>query len=397
MVDFDFCYFVPSVPSKVAQSFLQRNFRWSPTMTSDHPIYLFARYIKGPVPDSYQSAVKAFPDNCVLSSNKARSPALIIAADPFTFTRIYTYLESLSCQVLYHEIHSQLFPDRQTPTFKIRNQVWDQTRPRVMAILNITPDSFYDGGVYYEKPDYAEIAERLVNEGADIIDIGGESTRPGSESVTADEEIRRILPAVRQIRKRFQIPISIDTTKPSVAKVMFEEGADMVNDISGLSGNREMIDTIRDHGGSYCLMHILGKPRTMQKSPEYGDLIAEIHGFLKTKLDDCVEAGLEKDRIILDPGIGFGKTVLDNMDLLNFLPAFSNLECAILIGTSNKAFIGRLLDRELDQRLAGSLTTQIFGWTKGASVFRVHAVKETRDALTLSELYTRGYQEAATR
>lgn len=392
MTEFDFRYNIPSLPPPIAESYLKRNFGRKYQFGGRLPISLFIRYFKGDIPDSYRKAIRAFPENCFLSEAPERPKSFVIAADSFTFARIYTYLESLSCQTLYQEVHAEVFLNTEASEFKIRNQIWRGDRPKVMAILNITPDSFYDGGRYFNKPDYVEIADKMIQNGADVIDIGGESTRPGSDSVSADEEIRRILPAVRQIRKRFQIPISIDTTKPEVAKAMFEEGADMINDISGLSASREMIDTINEYKGSYCLMHILGTPQTMQKKPEYSDLLAEVYQFLSVKLAECLKAGMEKSRILLDPGIGFGKTVIDNMDLLNFLPAFSNMGCATLIGTSNKSFIGRVLDRGLDQRLAGSLATQIFGWTKGALVFRVHAVQETSDVLKISSLYTNGYE-----
>ena len=236
--------------------------------------------------------------------------------------------------------------------------------------------------------NFGDIAGILINEGAGIIDIGGESTRPGSQAVSAEDEIRRVLPAVEQIRSRFQIPISVDTVKPEVAEVVLDKGVNMINDTSGLSAGQQMIDIIKKYNASYCLMHIQGTPEQMQKNPSYNDVIAEIYKFFKNKLETCIQAGIPKEKICIDPGIGFGKKFHHNLHILRFLPAFINLNQLILLGTSNKSFIGQALDRDTNDRLPGSLSTQVLGWLKGATIFRVHNVKATKDSIQMARLYT---------
>ena len=257
-----------------------------------------------------------------------------------------------------------------------------------MAILNVTPDSFYDGGTHFKLDNYANIAAKMIEDGADIIDIGGESTRPGSLPVDADEELRRILPAIEQIRSRFNIPISVDTVKPKVADIVLSKGVNLINDISGLSGGKEMIETIVRHKSSYCLMHTQGSSISMQKNPTYTDVVSEIYNFFSEKIKFCKQYGLKESNITLDPGIGFGKTIDHNLDLLRFLDAFKNLNCLTLLGTSNKSFIGKLLNREGAERLSGTMITQSIGWLKGASIFRVHEVKENYDAIKMTRVYT---------
>ena len=228
----------------------------------------------------------------------------------------------------------------------------------------------------------------MIEEGADIIDIGGESTRPGSKTVSVQEELARVLPVIEQIRRRFDVPISVDTLKPAVAETVLQKGADMINDISGLSGGQTMIEVVKKYQASYCLMHIQGTPETMQRNPVYDDVIAEIYDFFKQKLALLAHAGVSDQKICIDPGIGFGKKLTHNLSLLRFLSVFSTFDRLILLGTSNKSFIGHILNREAGERLVGSLATQVMGWMNGATLFRVHNVRETKDALTIAKLYT---------
>ncbi|MCP4753625.1 MAG: dihydropteroate synthase [Proteobacteria bacterium] len=387
MNDFDFRYFLHSVPEQIAKAYLKRICNWSFIETDGRTLQLFIRYYRGPTPDDYQAVRKEFPTCCYLESDISKHPRFILAAGLIEFSGILAYLSKRSYRQLLREIEEEMSP-RANPEFRIGDHIWNRDRPRIMGILNLTPDSFFDGGNYYPLDDYGSVAEKMVQAGADMIDIGGESTRPGSESVTAEEEIQRLQPAVKQIRERFHIPISIDTVKPKVAETMLGLGADMINDVSGLSAGRSMIEVVSRHRASYCLMHTQGQPKTMQNDPEYFDPVAEIYQFLKSKLQSCLDSGLNKNRILLDPGIGFGKTVIHNLDILRFFSAYANLNCLLLIGTSNKSFIGHLLQREINQRLTGTLVTQSLGWLSGATVFRTHDVQEAVDSVRMARLYT---------
>jgi len=387
MVGFDLCYLLPSVPIQLARTYLARIFQWNISIQTKLPLTVFVNYYLGSPPSSFQEVTNQFPANCLLATSPSHHQRLILAAGHIEFGLIYQFISKLPCQALYQQLDREL-QRIDEPVFKIRDLVWKADQPRLMGILNVTPDSFYDGGVNYELPDYAVVAEQMIQAGADIIDIGGESSRPGAQPVSEEEEIKRILPAVKQIRDRYHIPISIDTVKTSVADAMLEMGGDMINDISGLSAGREMISVVKKHNASYCLMHILGKPQNMQKNPQYFDSVSEIYHFLKEKLRLCNEEGLENERILIDPGIGFGKTVLNNLDLLRFTTAFRNLNCLVMIGTSNKSFISKTMQREASGRLPGTLATSALGWLNGATVFRVHDVSATRDAVSMARFYT---------
>ena len=387
MAGFDLSYLLPSIPIQLARSYLERTFRWNFAIQTKLPLTLFIRYFTGSVPESYEETKKKFPENCYLDIDSPIRQRLILAADNIDFGLIFQFLAHQPCQLLYKQLAREVEVDDGS-RFKIKDSVWTVNKPRLMGVLNVTPDSFYDGGKHYNLPDYAVIAEKMIQAGADIIDIGGESSRPGAQPVPEEEEILRIYPAVKQIRDRFHIPISIDTVKVNVADAMLGMGADMINDISGLSAGHEMIAVVRNHKASYCLMHILGEPQTMQKNPQYFDAVSEIYHFFYEKQRLCNEGGLENERIMIDPGIGFGKTSENNLDLLRFTSAFRNLNCLIMVGTSNKSFFGHVLQRDIGDRLPGTLAASALGWRNDVTVFRVHDVSASRDALALARLYT---------
>ncbi len=259
---------------------------------------------------------------------------------------------------------------------------------RIMGILNVTPDSFYDGGKYYDKGRAIARAYAIRDEGADLIDIGGESTRPGSKPILAEEEIDRVCPVIRSIAGDIGIPISIDTSKSAVARAALASGASIVNDISGLAFDPEMAGTIAAEGAGLVLMHIQGRPETMQKDPRYGDLIAEISGYLDEAARKAIEAGVAREKIIIDPGIGFGKTIEDNYRILNRLREFKGLGFPVLVGLSRKSLIAKLYGPEAD-RLPATIALNTVSVLNGADIIRVHDVKEHRLAMTGLEMLMR--------
>jgi dihydropteroate synthase len=257
------------------------------------------------------------------------------------------------------------------------------TRPLVMGILNVTPDSFSDGGVYFEPHRALEQAQRMVEQGAAIIDIGGESTRPGASPVSVEEELRRVVPLVEALSKALPVPISVDTSKPEVMRETVAAGAGMINDIMALRlpGALEAVAQLQV---PVCLMHMLGEPRTMQSAPHYDHVVSDVMRFLNDRVEACVLAGIPRERILLDPGFGFGKTLQHNLDLLHALEQFLALELPLLVGISRKSMIGALLgDRPVNGRLNGSLAAAVIAAMKGAAVVRVHDVAETVDALKI--------------
>ena len=256
-----------------------------------------------------------------------------------------------------------------------------------MGILNLTPDSFSDGGLYYDKKTAFLRARQIEEDGADILDIGGESTRPGSESVKAEDEIDRVIPLIRKLNKTIRIPISIDTSKSEVARLALEYGAFMVNDVTGLRGDSSMASVAARYKVPVVIMHMKGLPRTMQINPRYRNLIPEIISNLKEGIRIARSAGIEKDKIIIDPGIGFGKRTRHNLQILDRLSEFKKLGYALLIGTSRKSFIGNILDQfrdksltgldlPVDMRLMGTAATVAVAIYNGADIIRVHDVKE---------------------
>jgi dihydropteroate synthase len=254
-------------------------------------------------------------------------------------------------------------------------------RPLVMGVVNVTPDSFYDGGRYATVPAAIEHARRLIEEGADLLDIGAESSRPGAEAVPADEELRRLLPVLDGLREA-RVPISIDTTKPEVMRATLERGAAMINDITALA-SPGALETVARSEAAVCLMHMQGSPRTMQASPSYGDVVAEVREFLAGRARACVAAGVAQDRIVVDPGFGFGKTVDHNLALLAHLDAIAALGYPVLAGWSRKSSLGRITGRPAEDRLAASLAAGLLAVERGARIVRVHDVAATRDALAV--------------
>lgn len=381
-------FLIPSLPGDIARSYLKRTFGWQLQTDHSQTVTLFVRYCRNGSAEIYETVVEMFPETCRLVNASENEAVFLLCASPIEFVQVLERLSSSGHKQTADEIRRHDSPP-DTPEFKIRSQIWRGDRPRIMGILNVTPDSFYDGGRYFPQADYTETVQQMIDAGADVIDIGGESSRPGAAPVSEEEELERVLGVIEQVRHSFDIPLSIDTKKPAVADAALAAGADMVNDISGLASGLEMINVVRRHDAAYCLMHIQGTPQTMQENPRYHDVIGEILRFFHLKLGMCADAGLEKERILLDPGIGFGKTVLNNIDILRLLYSFTSLGCLILLGTSNKSFLGKTLDRDLDSRVAGTMATQALGWTQGASVFRVHQVREARDTLEIARMCTR--------
>lgn len=253
---------------------------------------------------------------------------------------------------------------------------------QIMGILNVTPDSFSDGGKFTRIDNALRQVEIMINDGASIIDIGGESTRPGAVDVSEPDELSRVIPILKAIKERFNVAVSIDTSKSVVMAEAIEQGADLINDVRALQ-NENCLSVIAQSTIPVCLMHMLGMPRTMQQNPHYDDLIADITSFFISRINACQRVGINKERIILDPGFGFGKTLEQNYQLLAKLAEFKSLGLPLLSGTSRKSMIGNLLNREVTERLAGSLTTVILAVQNGASIIRVHDVKETMDAMKI--------------
>jgi dihydropteroate synthase len=257
-----------------------------------------------------------------------------------------------------------------------------------MGILNLTPDSFSDGGRYTGVDAGLRRAEVMVRQGADIIDIGGESTRPGADPVDADEEIRRTAPVVRAITRELAVPVSIDTGKAAVARAALDAGAVMVNDVTGLRGDADMAAVVREYGVEVVVMHMQGTPRTMQKNPTYDDVVEDIRAFFRQRLDFCRKAGIDGDKVILDPGIGFGKTLEHNLAILANIRAFKELGRPVLIGHSRKSFLGALLGIETGDRDCATAMVSALCAHGGADYLRVHDVELTRQARALAAEFT---------
>lgn len=273
----------------------------------------------------------------------------------------------------------------QTQLIPCGGRTLDLSVPQVMGILNITPDSFSDGGQFTvsERVDIDRVClrvEQMLAEGAAIIDVGGESTRPGAKPVSLNEEQDRVLPVIEAIDRRFDTIISVDTSRPEIMRDAAILGAGMLNDVRALS-REGALEAAAASELPVCLMHMQGTPETMQKSPDYTLLIDDINVFLQSRIDVCVAAGIGKERLLIDPGFGFGKTLRHNLQLLGQLAQFKQLGCPILAGLSRKSMLGSLLGREVDQRLAGSVALAMIAVTHGAGIVRVHDVAETVDAL----------------
>lgn len=261
----------------------------------------------------------------------------------------------------------------------------------IMGILNVTPDSFFDGGMHFTIDDAVNRALYIQRGGADIIDIGGESTRPGSKKITAEEEINRVIPVIEALYDKINIPISLDTYKFQVAKRGIEIGVSMINDITALRGDKKLASLVSEANVPICLMHMKGKPSNMQKNPTYDNIISEIFSFFEDRTKFAVKAGIKEDKIIIDPGIGFGKRtgrgIEDNCTILKNLEKFKKLNYPIMIGASQKRFIGNVIGEDItlssDERLEGSLAAACAAVLNGANILRVHDVKQTRRCIAL--------------
>jgi dihydropteroate synthase len=256
----------------------------------------------------------------------------------------------------------------------------------VMGVVNVTPDSFSDGGMYLEAGAAIEHGATLADEGAGILDIGGESTRPGALPVSEDEELRRVLPVLEGLAERgVGARISIDTSKATVASTAISAGATIVNDVTALRGDPEMAAVVAETGVECCLMHMLGEPRTMQDDPRYDDVVSEVKAFLEQRMALAVAAGIAEERILLDPGIGFGKTLEHNLELLRRIDELAQLGRPVVVGTSRKSFLGRLTGRsDPAQRVPGTIATCVIAYERGARIFRVHDVAPVHDALVVA-------------
>jgi dihydropteroate synthase len=258
-------------------------------------------------------------------------------------------------------------------------------RPSVMGVVNVTPDSFSDGGVNLRPENAAASARKMVEEGAAIVDVGGESTRPGAEPVSVDEELRRVVPVLEAIGN--ELPVSIDTAKAEVARRALELGAELVNDVTSLRGDPGTAEVVAQSGAYLCLMHMLGEPRTMQEDPRYGDVVADVKAFLEERLRVAVEAGVPEDRICLDPGIGFGKTVEHNFELIRRLDELTALGRPLMVGFSRKSSLGRILGEPeaTTGPLSASIAAAVAAYERGATILRVHDVREHVEALTAAQ------------
>jgi dihydropteroate synthase len=258
-------------------------------------------------------------------------------------------------------------------------------RTLIMGVLNVTPDSFSDGGLYVDADIAVKRAHEMVAQGADIIDVGGESSRPGSDPVSIDEELHRVLPVIKRIAQELDVLISIDTYKSTVAEHALKAGAHIVNDISGLNFDPNMAKVAADYGAPVILMHIKGMPKNMQISPQYYSLISEIISYLRNSIEYAETAGVSPEKIIIDPGIGFGKTMEHNLEIIRRLKEFRCLGKPILIGASRKSFIGKILDLPVEERIEGTIATVVSSIMNGADIVRVHDVKQVQRAVKMAD------------
>ncbi len=257
----------------------------------------------------------------------------------------------------------------------------DLSKPCVMGIVNVTPDSFSDGGKFNTTEKAIEHALQLVEEGAEILDIGGESTRPGATPVPLDEELKRVIPVIEGLRD-VGVPLSIDTYKPQVMQAAITAGADIVNDVCALR-EPQALEIVAASKAGVCLMHMQGRPQTMQADPQYDDVVSEVRNFLKARLDAAEQAGIDRSRIVLDPGFGFGKRTAHNLTLLNHLNDIQALGLPLLIGLSRKSVLGQVVGSSVDERIHASIAASVVSVMKGANIVRVHDVKPTIDALKI--------------
>jgi dihydropteroate synthase len=276
-----------------------------------------------------------------------------------------------------------------TFVWQCRDRALDLGAPVVMGVLNVTPDSFSDGGRFVDPEIALAQARRMIEEGAAIIDVGGESTRPGAAPATTEEELARVIPVITALRRESPVFISVDTSKPEVMRAAVAAGADMVNDVRALE-LPGALDAAKETGAGVCLMHMKGEPRTMQDAPAYDDVIAEVRAFLARRIDACVAAGISRTRIVADPGFGFGKRIVDNLVLLKQLAALRGLGVPLLAGLSRKSMLARLTGRPVDQRTAGSVALAAIAVLNGARIVRAHDVAATLDAIRVAAAVSQG-------
>lgn len=263
-------------------------------------------------------------------------------------------------------------------------------RTYIMGILNVTPDSFSDGGLYFDWEKAVAKAYEMVAAGADIIDIGGESTRPGADPLPLEEELRRVIPVLDRLVREVKVPLSVDTYKAEVARQALEHGATIINDISGLRADPDMARVVARFDCPVVVMHIKGTPKNMQDNPTYEDVIAEVKEYLQQGIELAVAAGLSREKVIVDPGIGFGKNLEHNLKILQCLEEFKTLGQPLLVGTSRKSFIGKILDLPVNERLLGTAATVALSIAKGVDIVRVHDVREMKQVVKVSDAIVRG-------
>ena len=280
---------------------------------------------------------------------------------------------------------SNVFPEATYP-LKIRGEILTiGSEPWLMGILNVTPDSFSDGGKFFKLEKAHEQGLAMVEQGARIIDIGGESTRPGAREISLEEELNRVIPVVQKLRKQTSAYISIDTRKSQVARAALEEGADLINDISALRHDPDMARVVARYQVPVVLMHMLGQPENMQQAPHYDNLLFDLKYFFLSRMREASRAGITEDSLILDPGLGFGKTAGDNLRLINNLDYFLGLNRPILIGPSRKSFIGKILAAPPEDRLEGTIASAVISYLRGAVIFRVHDILQVKRALQVAK------------
>jgi dihydropteroate synthase len=273
--------------------------------------------------------------------------------------------------------------------WQCRDRALDLRRPLVMGVLNVTPDSFSDGDRFRDPGAALEQARRMIAEGAAIIDVGGESTRPGAEPATVEQELERVIPVVTAIRRESDVFVSVDTSKPEVMLAAVAAGADIINDVRAL-GEPGALAAAAHSGAGVCLMHMKGEPRTMQDAPGYDDVVAEVRAFLELRIETCVAAGIARERIAVDPGFGFGKRAIDNLQLLKELAMFRALRAPVMVGLSRKSLLATLTGRAVDDRVAGSVALAAIAVLNGARIVRAHDVAPTLDAIRVAAAVSQG-------
>lgn len=316
--------------------------------------------------------------------------AVQLAGGPLWFTHVERLSRGGSPEIVEaSSIPHDVFQCLTTPRADVAGL--NMGRVNLMGILNVTPDSFSDGGAF-EQPEVAIAhAQGMIRDGADILDIGGESTRPGAVYVTPEVEIARTAPIIRAIRSASAVPVSIDTRKADVAEAALAAGATLVNDVYAFTHDPDLARVTAQANAPVCLMHAQGDPEVMQDNPDYADVLLDVYDFLSARIDAAREAGIPQDQIVIDPGIGFGKTVDHNLQIMNRISLFHSLGCPILLGASRKRFIGTIADEpEATQRLGGSIAVALAGAAQGVQIIRVHDIKQTKQALALWQAMSSG-------